>query len=93
MALAVDRGWIDRASGLDPVCDGPAADLRLRLCEILARRGAELGEFAAHHRLVHLLAHHPRLPVLRCNLAIAAARALARPADCGDVDRRQLGGR
>ena len=30
---------------------------------------AELGEFAADLRLVHLLAHHPRLPVLRAAVA------------------------
>jgi hypothetical protein len=31
----------DRASGFDPARDGPASDLRVRLREVLARRGAE----------------------------------------------------
>ena len=52
-----------------PVCDGPAADLRLRLCQAVARRGAELGKFAAHRRLVHVLARHARFPVLWRGLA------------------------
>ena len=81
VALAADRGRPARAAGRDPVCDGPAADLRLRLCQTLARRGAELGEFAAHRRLVHVLAHPARLPVLRRDLAAAAAPRLAGPPD------------
>ena len=85
------RGRRARASGLHPVRHGPAADLRLRLCEILAWRGAELREFAAHHRLVHVLAHHPRLSVLRIDLAAAAARLVAEPPDRRDADRRRLG--
>ena len=71
-AMDADRGRPARAAGLAPVCDGPAADLRLRLCEALAWRGAELGEFAAHRRLVHVLAHPARFPVLRRDLAAAA---------------------
>jgi hypothetical protein len=53
--LGADRGWPDRASGVDLVCDGALADLRLRLHKTLAWGGAKLGEFAAPHRLVHLL--------------------------------------
>ena len=45
--MAADRGRPARAAGLDPVRDGPAADLRLRLRQALAWRGAEFGEFAA----------------------------------------------
>src|ERR1700684_2543992 len=81
MAMGGDRRRPARASGLDPVCDGTRADLHLRLRQTLARRGAEFGEFAAYHRLVHLLAHHPRLPVLRRDLAVAAAPGVARPPD------------
>jgi hypothetical protein len=72
---------------------GAASDLRLRLREILARRGAELGKFAAHHRLVHVLAHHSRFSVLCRDLARAAAPRMARPSDIGHVDRRRLGDR
>ena len=62
------RHRADRAAGGDPLRHGPHADLRMRLCEALARHRAELGEFPAYLRLVHLLAHHPRLPVLlRCS--------------------------
>jgi len=45
------NGFLSRrscsASGGDPVRDGPPADLRLRLCQILARHGTERGKFAA----------------------------------------------
>ena len=91
MAMDADRGLPDRAAGRDPVCDGPAADLRLRLCQSLARRGAELGEFAAHRRLVHVLAHSPRLPVLRRHLAAAAEGVMAGAPDRRHDGRRRLG--
>src|ERR1700726_1604734 len=67
------------------------ADLQLRLHKALARRGAELGKLAALHRLVHVLPYHPRLPVLRGNLAAAAAAALAGAPDRCDGGRRRLG--
>src|SRR5882724_8999607 len=86
------RSSAARPSGLDPVCDGPASDVPLRLCETMARGGAEFGEFAAHYRLVHVLAHHPWFPALCRDLARAAAPRMARPADRGDADRGQLGG-
>jgi Protein of unknown function (DUF2585) len=54
MALGADRGLPDRATGFDPLSHGPAADLRLWIREVLARRGAEFGELATPHRLVHL---------------------------------------
>jgi len=38
-------GGLLGASGLDPVCDGALADMRLRLREVMARRSAELGKF------------------------------------------------
>jgi hypothetical protein len=82
--MGADRPQPARAAGFDAVCDGAAADLRLRLCEVLARRGAKLGKLTAHHRLVHLLPSDPRLPVLRCNLAVVFAAALACPADHRD---------
>src|SRR5271169_6776351 len=90
------------AAGLDPVCDGAAADLCLRLCEVLAWRGAELRKFAAHHRLVHLLPSDPRLPVLCRDLAVVLPAAvlaavlavvLACPPDHRDDGRSQLGTR
>ena len=79
-----DRPRADRPAGGDPLRDGPHADLHLRLRQALARDRAELGEFAADLRLVHLLAHHPRLPVLRAlwlvpfpRLAVGLRLALA----------------
>src|SRR3984893_10398571 len=95
-AMGADRSRPALGSGLDPICDGAAADLRLRLREAMARRGAEFGEFAAHHRLVHLLAPDPWLPVLRGDLAIVFAAAvytavLAGPPDHRDDGRSQLG--
>src|SRR5450759_115639 len=89
--MGADRRWTYRVASINPVCEGPAADLRLRLCQALARRGAELGKFAAHHRLVYVLAHHPRFPVLWRDLVHPAAPALARPPDCGNADRRAAG--
>ena len=71
---------IARAAGRDPLRDGPPADLRLRLRQALARRGAEFGELAAHRRLVHVLAHHPRLPVLWRDLSAVSARSPGRRA-------------
>src|SRR5574340_65275 len=70
-----------------------AADLRLRLRQALAWRGAELGELTASHRLVHLLAHHPRLSVLYRYVAVAAAAGVARAADRRHAGRRRLGNR
>src|ERR1700722_6872056 len=93
LAMAGDRYRTDRAPGGDPVWHGPASDLRLRLCEALAWRCVEFGEFAAPHRLVHIFSHHPRLPVLCRDLAAAAAPVLARPTDDSDAGGRWLGGR
>src|ERR1035441_1486136 len=89
--MAGDRCRTDRASSIDPVCDGPAADLCLRLCEVLARRCAEFGELPAPHRLVHIFPHHPWLPVLCRDLAAVAAPDLARPDDDSDAGRRRVG--
>ena len=44
MALAADGRRPARAAGVDSLCDGASADLHLRLCEALARGGAEFGE-------------------------------------------------
>ena len=91
VALAVDRRRRSCIAGRDPVCDGTTADLRLRLCQTLARRGAELGEFAAHHRLVHVVARAARLPVLRRDISGCSALGLARPPDRRDAGRGHLG--
>ena len=64
-----------------------AADLRMRLCQAVARRGDELGKLAAPLRLVHALPHHPRLPVLRCCLAAFPRASLGvRGWPCGPVE-------
>src|SRR4051812_24030918 len=85
-------------AGLDPVRDGTGADLHLRLCQAVAWRGEQLGEFAAHRRLVQLFARPARLPVLWTDLAAVRAPAvripvLAGAADHRDADRRRLGDR
>ena len=71
-----------RRRGPDPSRDGARADLHLRHRQALARRGAERRELAAPRRLVHALAPHPRLPVLRRARAFWPAHRLeplARP--------------
>ena len=47
LAMASDRGQPARSPSIYPVCDGASADLQLRLCKTVARRGAEFGEFAS----------------------------------------------
>src|SRR5437016_3279895 len=79
------------AAGRYPAGDGTAADLLLRLCQILARRGAELGELAARHRLVHLLPCYPWLHLLWCELADLPTLALGGPARSRHGGRRWLG--
>ena len=54
---------------------GPRADLQVRIRQALARRREQRGELAASVRLVQLLAHHPRLRVLRAGVAARAALA------------------
>ena len=58
---------------------GPPLDLRMRLRETLARRRGQIGELPAPLRLVHLLARHPRLPVLlRCSGSAARSTVWTR---------------
>ena len=71
--------------------DGPRADLQVRLRQAVARRRPELGELAAPHRLVHVLARHPRLRVLRAAVARRPALAGRRPAGHRDASSRPGG--
>src|SRR5215813_8630761 len=82
-----------RAAGLDSVCDGAGTDLHLRLYQTVARRSAKFGKFAASHRLVHLFAPDPRLPVLCDDMAPVTAPALAGPAADCDGRRGRMGAR
>ena len=73
------------AMGRTPICT-------CGYCQALARRRAELGEFAAYLRLVHVLAHHPRLPVLCAALAGASRAApIGAAAGAGGRHRGWLG--
>src|SRR5215470_11603646 len=89
--MACDRRLSARAAGRDPVCDGPAADLRLWLRQILAWRGAELGELAASDRLVHLLAFDSWLHLLWHEPADLPALAMGRSPRTRHGGRRRLG--
>ena len=75
----------------DPVVDGPRADLQMRLRQAVARHRPERRELPAPHRLVHVLAHHPRLPVLRRVLAGRTPLAARRPARRGHTAGGELG--
>src|ERR1700750_2570483 len=94
--LGRHRAVAARAAGLDPVRDGEGADLHLRLCQAVAWRGEQFGEFPAHRRLVQLLARPPWLPVLWLDLAAVRAppfhaSILARAADHRGGERGRLG--
>src|SRR3954452_8664188 len=89
--MAHPRGIAAGIAGRALVLDGPPADLRLRLRQVLAWRGSEFRELTAHHGLVHFLPHPARLSVLWRDVPGAASPVLAGATDCRDAGRGRLG--
>ena len=72
-------------------CHGPALDLHLRLRQALGERRRQSGEFPAPHRLVHVVPHHPRLPVLSRRSGSSAAAGRSGCASSSRLSSRSAG--
>ena len=68
---------------------GRVADLRLRRREAVARRRQQFREFAAHLRLVHVLATSS---TASCSICVASVCCRARRSDCGSCSRSAIEG-
>src|SRR5262245_34074189 len=77
--------------GTRPARHGPRADLQVRLREALARRGLQLRKLAAPDGLVHAVACHSRVALLRTAVARGTPLAGWRAARDGRTHRGQLG--
>src|SRR5437867_13261871 len=80
------------SGGGDRACDGARAAMQMWVREALARRRPELGELAASHRLVHLLAHHPRHGLLLSAVARGETAVSRRAVRAGGAAGSVVGG-